>query len=308
LYKKNLSLSLNPLVLNPLGLKVLHLHVLSSRFDVFYSKNKLFTEKLPSSEELQDKISMGRNPYLEFIEQARNRAQDLLANNSDAYVEKHHIIPKFDGGSDDSSNLVMLTFNDHTLAHYIRWVVYKQNQDLTAFNLMSGQSEDARVERARLGGQIGGPKAQQQHKERQRGWFDSAGQRVRGLRGAAVNREQGTGAYDPANLERANAVQKENPSLYRDQKLTNLAQGRKTQVQKGVGIGDSYSQRAKSLRRFEYLELNGQVYSINAEGKHKLVLSNTESIFVKQLLIITSPTRRKNLLKRKSKKCNKAKK
>lgn len=97
-------------------------------------------------------------------------------------------------------------------------------------------------------------------------------------------------------------MQKENPSLYRDQKLTNLAQGRQTQVQKGVGIGDSYLQRAKSLKRFEYLELNGQVYSINAEGKHKLVLSNTESIFVKQLLIITLPTRRKNLLKRKSKK------
>ena len=69
-----------------------------------------------------------------------------------------------------------------------------------------------------------------------------------------MNREQGTGAYDPANLELANAVQKENPSLYRDQKLTNLAQGRKTQVQKGIGIGDPYSQRAKSLKRFEYLE------------------------------------------------------
>ena len=197
----------------------------------------------------------------------------MLEKNPDAYVEKHHIIPKFAGGLDNPSNLVDLTFNDHTLAHYIRWVVYKQNQDLTAFNLMSGQSEDARVERARLGGQIGGPKAQQQHKERQRGWYDSAGQRVRGLRGAAVNREQGTGAYDPANLERANAVQKENPSLYRDQKLTNLAQGRQTQVQKGVGIGDSYLQRAKSLKRFEYLELNGQVYSINAE--HRIYLCET---------------------------------
>ena len=164
LYKKNLSLSLNSLVLNPLGLKVLH---------VFYSQNKLFTEELPSYQELQDSLSRGRDPYLEFIEQARNRTQDLLAKNPGAYVEKHHILPKFAGGLDNPLNLVYLTFNDHTLAHYIRWVVYKQNQDLTAerLTLMSGQSEDVRVERARLGGQIGGPKAQQQHKERQLGWL-----------------------------------------------------------------------------------------------------------------------------------------
>lgn len=141
LYKKNISL--NSLVLNLKGLKVLHLHVLSNRFDVFYSKNKLFTEELPSNQELQGMISKGRDPYLEFIEQARNRAQNLLEKNPDAYVEKHHIIPRFAGGLDDPSNLVYLTFNDHTLAHYIRWVVYKQNQDFTAFKLMSGQSEDA---------------------------------------------------------------------------------------------------------------------------------------------------------------------
>ena len=269
LYKKNLSLSLNSLVLNPLGLNPLGLKVLH----VFYSQNKLFTEELPSDQELQDTMSKGRDPYFEFIEQARNRAQNLLLKNPDAYVEKHHIIPRFAGGSDDPLNLVYLTFNDHTLAHYIRWVVYKQKQDFTAFTLMSGQSEDVRVERARLGGQIGGPKAQQQHKERQLGWFNSAGQRDRGLRGAAVNREQGTGAYDPANLELANAVQKENPTLYRDQKLTNLMQGRKTQVQKGIGIGDPYAQRAKSLRRLEYLELNGQVYSIN--GEHRIYLCET---------------------------------
>lgn len=37
----------------------------------------------------------------------------------DGYVERHHILPKALGGSDDSSNLVALTAREHFLAHVL---------------------------------------------------------------------------------------------------------------------------------------------------------------------------------------------
>lgn len=36
----------------------------------------------------------------------------------DGYVERHHILPKALGGSDDSSNLVALTAREHFVAHF----------------------------------------------------------------------------------------------------------------------------------------------------------------------------------------------
>ena len=37
----------------------------------------------------------------------------------DTYTERHHIVPRCDGGSDDPSNLVRLTARDHIFAHLI---------------------------------------------------------------------------------------------------------------------------------------------------------------------------------------------
>jgi hypothetical protein len=129
--------------------------------------HRIFTAELPSESEIQQKVESGQNPYLDFIKEAAIRAQRALQQNPDFYVETHHIIPRFEGGTDDPSNLVVLTYNDHTLAHYIRWLVYGKKQDKLAYELMSAQSEDVRRARSSLGGSIGGPRAQQQHKERQ---------------------------------------------------------------------------------------------------------------------------------------------
>lgn len=163
--------------------------------------------------------------------------------------------------------MVVLTYNDHVIAHYIRWRVYGKQQDKIAYSVMAGQSVDIRKERASLGGSIGGPIVQQQHKERGVGWFDSKGQSERGQRGAAVNRAQGTGAFDPRNLELANQVLKENPELFAEQKAQNLKQGRTTQKEKGINIGDPIQQRLKSLKRLNYLEFNGIRYSLDTEQR-----------------------------------------
>lgn len=54
------------------------------------------------------------------------------------------------GGSDDPSNLVLLTFREHLIAHYLLWRIYKKDQDLLAYKMRSGQKEEAQRLRSKL--------------------------------------------------------------------------------------------------------------------------------------------------------------
>lgn len=52
---------------------------------------------------------------------------------------KHHIIPKHVGGTDDSSNLVLLTVEEHAEAHKKLWEQHGRWQDKIAWQTLSGQ-------------------------------------------------------------------------------------------------------------------------------------------------------------------------
>lgn len=54
--------------------------------------------------------------YSQLIEDAKNNPKP------NTYKEKHHIIPKCQGGSDEQDNLILLTARQHFLAH---WLLYK---------------------------------------------------------------------------------------------------------------------------------------------------------------------------------------
>lgn len=57
---------------------------------------------------------------------------------SDIYLENHHIIPKCIGGSDDPSNMLLLTGSEHFTAHLLLSKMYPENKKLsTAIFLMS---------------------------------------------------------------------------------------------------------------------------------------------------------------------------
>lgn len=59
------------------------------------------------------------NIYNRLIERARPRKKIRKGTNNYVYYEKHHIIPKCLGGTDNSSNLVYLTAEEHWLAHLL---------------------------------------------------------------------------------------------------------------------------------------------------------------------------------------------
>jgi hypothetical protein len=50
--------------------------------------------------------------YDELITRGKNRVPD-------GYVERHHIVPRCMGGTDDSNNMVALTAEEHYLAHLL---------------------------------------------------------------------------------------------------------------------------------------------------------------------------------------------
>jgi hypothetical protein len=53
------------------------------------------------------------------------------------YYERHHIIPKWMGGNDDDSNLVLLTAREHYIAHYLLFLHYRDKKSAAAFMIMN---------------------------------------------------------------------------------------------------------------------------------------------------------------------------
>jgi hypothetical protein len=48
----------------------------------------------------------------------------------DEYYEKHHIIPKCLGGSNDKTNLILLTYREHYLAHLLLCKIHKKHSGI----------------------------------------------------------------------------------------------------------------------------------------------------------------------------------
>jgi len=56
-------------------------------------------------------------------------------------VETHHIVPRSMGGSDEESNLAVLTLKEHYIAHYLLTKIYKENDKvIEAFFIMCNRS------------------------------------------------------------------------------------------------------------------------------------------------------------------------
>jgi hypothetical protein len=80
-----------------------------------------------------------------------NRAKsENRIKNSEIYYENHHIIPRHMGGDNTDENLVLLTFREHILSHYLLWRIYGNDGDRLMVLMRNGQSEEAQRIRVKL--------------------------------------------------------------------------------------------------------------------------------------------------------------
>lgn len=68
------------------------------------------------------------NTYAELIEFAKTHER------KQKYMEKHHIIPRHMGGTDDESNIILLTVAEHVQAHFL---LAKENPEFYYKNIQS---------------------------------------------------------------------------------------------------------------------------------------------------------------------------
>ena len=69
--------------------------------------------------------------YDNLIKTRKERARE-----NGKYYERHHIIMKSMGGTDDELNLVYLTAKEHFLAHWLLWRIHRNRKTARAFFLM----------------------------------------------------------------------------------------------------------------------------------------------------------------------------
>jgi hypothetical protein len=82
--------------------------------------------------------------YLKIYNQIIDRANQRTLE-EDVYVEKHHIIPKCLGGTDNPSNIVKLTGREHFICHWLLVKIHPNNKKLIhAFWMMANCRKDNR--------------------------------------------------------------------------------------------------------------------------------------------------------------------
>lgn len=64
------------------------------------------------------------------------KRRDNPISRNECYCERHHIIPKSEGGSDDDTNLVNLTAREHYIAHLLLARIYDDFKMWAAIKLM----------------------------------------------------------------------------------------------------------------------------------------------------------------------------
>ena len=79
-----------------------------------------------------------------------NAILEKRTKGTEIYYENHHIVPKHMGGDNSNNNLVLLTFREHVLAHYLLWRIYKKDGDKIMWLLRSNQKEEAQLLRSKL--------------------------------------------------------------------------------------------------------------------------------------------------------------
>lgn len=107
----------------------------------------------------------------EILDRLLTRGQTRVKVRGD-FLHKHRIIPGFEGGTYNPSNISLLTRKEHRIVHKIRWKLYGHVSDKIASNWLSSKLTEEDVNRLVLeGAKLGGKITSAKMKENKAGIF-----------------------------------------------------------------------------------------------------------------------------------------
>lgn len=74
--------------------------------------------------------------YKKVYDQLIQKRRDNPITKADCYCELHHIVPKSEGGTDNTDNLVNLTAREHYIAHLLLAKIYNDWNMTSAVTIM----------------------------------------------------------------------------------------------------------------------------------------------------------------------------
>lgn len=94
--------------------------------------------------------------YVQYLKQRQPNIEEKLY--------KHRILPGHQGGKYIPQNVLLVTYKEHYLLHFYRFLSYDSPKDELAYRLMINQDANAHLLKSSLGGKIGGKKSAFKHK------------------------------------------------------------------------------------------------------------------------------------------------
>lgn len=149
---------------------------------------------------------------------------------------KHHIIPRHMGGTDDPSNLVELTVEEHAAAHRLLYEQHGKLQDKIAWLMLSGKTSEAEELRIELANE--GFRSFVKDPVRSASWRKKISDTLKG-----TSQTQESNAKRSASLKR---TYEENPELRHQRSLLAKARGDETRVRLKNGLATKMADARKT--------------------------------------------------------------
>lgn len=125
------------------------------------------------------------NIYKQYIQYIQEHLKT-----SDEKLYKHRIVPGHEGGKYTLQNTLLVTYQEHYLMHFYRFLSYHNPKDELAYRLMVNQDADGHLLKSSLGGKIGGKRSAVNHKKAQTLFFSKEWQNKYGFKKAGQRNVQ----------------------------------------------------------------------------------------------------------------------
>lgn len=188
-----------------------------------------------------------KNKYTQYYTLLTDRAKKRKLN---AYTEKHHIIPKSLGGSDDKENLVALTAREHFICH---WLLVKMTEGENRNKMLYA---------------LNGMKAENKHQERYNTEITSRVYERYRIEHSKIHSQTMKGRL-PVNKGRT--MSDEQKALLREKAKANHASGK-------IYSPDSQKKRLEKLKGYKHSEETKQKQSLALKGFKRGPMSEQEKL------------------------------